>query len=337
MLDKLWKKGQEFLGVRYPMISGGMTWISTYDLVKAVSDCGAFPVLAGGNMPPELFEKELDKCIKGLNGPFAANLITIAPNYREHYEIVRSKKVPVVVFAANFPKKGDVEGMKASGKTTLAFASTKSIADQMVRFGVDGLILEGSEAGGHIGHTSLIVLLQQVLFEMRGFPIFVAGGLGCGKAMAHMLLMGAAGCQFGTIFAASAESPAHPAFKQALVKARGRQAVSTPQYDSKLHVVAVRALKNKGMDNFGRLQLELLKRMEAGEITHEKAQFEVENFWVGSLRRAAQDGDVETGSVMAGQSVELVSGVRPLKEIIDTLVADAEQELERLKGVIAAL
>lgn len=334
LLDPIWKKGRDFLGVEYPFICGAMTWISNFEMCKAVSDCGAFPVFAGGNMPPDLFEAEVDRCIAEIQKPFAVNLITIAPNYREHYEIVLRKKVPFVVFAANFPKKPDVQKMKEAGKKVMAFASTKSIADQMVRFGVDALILEGSEAGGHIGHVSLTILLQQVLFEMRDFPVFVGGGLGQGRMVAHLLLMGAAGCQFGTIFVMSEECPAHPKFKQSLKRARARQAISTPEYDSRLHVVAVRALKNKGMSAFGALQLELLQKLNAGEINHEQAQYEVENYWVGTLRKAVVDGDVEAGSLMAGQSVGLVNAIRPMQEIVDTLVQETVEEIHRIHGII---
>ncbi len=337
MLEELWKKGHEFLGSKYPIISGGMTWISDFRMVKAVADNGAFPVLAGGNMPPELFESEIDRCINEIDGPFAANLITIAPNFKVHSEIVKSKNVPFVVFAGNFPKRADVEGMKKAGKKTLCFASTESIANQMIRFGIDGLLLEGSEAGGHIGHVSLAILLQQVLFKFRDFPIFVAGGLGTGEMVAHLLLMGAWGCQFGTLFVMTDECPAHPAFKQAFIKARARQAVATPRYDSKLPVVPVRAIYNKSMVEFGELQLEILQKLKAGEIDREKAQFEVESYWVGSLRSAVIDGDVEGGSMMAGQSVGLMNEIKPMKKLIADLMQDAEDELQRVKGLIAGL
>jgi enoyl-[acyl-carrier protein] reductase II len=336
MLEKLFQKGKDFLGVRYPIICGAMTWVSDFELVKSVADNGAFPVLAGGNMPPEIFEATVDRCIAEIKTPFAVNLITIAPNYRLHYDILLRKDVPFVVFAANFPKRPDVENMRKAGKRTMAFASTRSIADQMIRFGVDALILEGSEAGGHIGHTSLTILLQQVLFEKRDFPVFVGGGLATGKMMAHLLLMGAFGCQFGTIFAASEESTAHPNFKQAFIRARARQAVATPEYDSRLHVVAVRAIKNKGMDTFGRLQLDLIQRLDRGEINHEQAQFEVENYWVGTLRKAVQDGDVDNGSLMAGQSVGLVDEIKPMKAIIGGLVRDCEEEIKRVHQIIHA-
>jgi len=330
MLHEFFKKGKDFLGVEYPIICGGMTWISDYKLVSAVSDAGGFPVFAGGNMPPDIFEHEVDQLITGLDKPFAVNLITIAPNYRDHFNILLKKDIPFVVFAGNFPKKRDVVAMKEAGKKTMSFASTESIADIQIGWGIDALILEGSEAGGHIGSVSLIVLLQQVLFNFRNFPIFVAGGIATGKMMAHLLLMGAYGVQMGTIFAMSKECSAHENFKKAFKKARARQAVATPQYDSKLPVVAVRSILNKGMAQFGRLQLDLLKKLDVGSITREKAQYEIESYWAGTLRQAVQDGDVQNGSLMAGQSVGLVNDVKPMQEIIQTLISDAEGELVRV-------
>ncbi len=208
-LDGLWQQGRDFLGVRYPILCGAMTWISDSTLVKAVSDQGGFGCLAAGNMPGDLLAEEIEKCATQIHDPFAVNLVTIAPNFPAHKEAVKASKAPMVIFAGNFPKRKDVEEMKAAGKKVVAFASTDSIAEQMVRFGVDGLFLEGSEAGGHIGHVSLMILLQQVLFKKPGVPVFVAGGIATGRMMAHMLLMGAAGVQMGTRFVMAEECNAH--------------------------------------------------------------------------------------------------------------------------------
>ena len=329
LYDKFSQRGRDFLGVKHPIIAGAMTWVSDFTLVKAVADNGAFPVLAGGNMPADLFEKEVDRCIAQLGSPFAVNMITIAPNFRTHYEILKTKNVPFVVFAGSFPKKSDIVGMKKAGKRTLSFASEGSISQQQIDFGIDALILEGNEAGGHIGHVSLSILLQQVLFAHDEVPVFVGGGIATGRMIAHMLLMGASGVQLGTRFVMTEECTVHPKFKEAFARARARQAVATPQYDSRLPVVGVRAIKNQGHDEFGRLQLKLIKQIEAGEITREKAQFEVESFWVGALRRAAVEGDVEHGSLMAGQSVGLINDILPMKQLIENLTNDAEAELQR--------
>ena len=143
LLDSIWQEGRDFLGVRYPIMCGAMTWISDTTLVKAVNDQGGFASLAAGNMPGDVLAEEIAKCSAAVKTPFAVNLVTIAPNFPAHKEAVLASDVPIVIFAGNFPKRNDVVEMKAAGKKVLSFASTDSIADQMVRFGVDGLILEG--------------------------------------------------------------------------------------------------------------------------------------------------------------------------------------------------
>ncbi len=330
-LDTLWKAGREFLGVRYPILCGAMTWISDFKLVKTIHDHGGFGVLAGGNLSPEVFEETVDRLVAELGNSFGVNLITIAPNFQTQLEILQGKNVPVVIFAGNFPHKHDVRKMKDSGKKTLSFASTISIVQQQIRFGIDGLILEGSEAGGHIGQVSLSVLLQQVLFESPPVPVFVAGGIATGRMMAHLLLMGAAGCQFGTRFVMSEECTAHPNFKKAFIKARAREAVATPAFDKRLPVVPVRALRNRSSDEFNILQLDLMQKLKNQEISRHDAQMQVEKFWVGGLRRAVVDGDIDRGSLMAGQSVGLVKKIQPMAEIFAELINDAEDELTRVR------
>ena len=252
-----------------------------------------------------------------------------------HRKLVERLKLSHVVFAGSFPRRREVEKAKAAGSKVLCFASTESIAERMMGYGADALVLEGMEAGGHVGHVTLAILLQQILFKRPEIPVFVGGGVGNGQMVAHLLLMGAAGVQLGTRFAIAEESQAHPAFKEAFIKAKARDAVSTPQFDSRLPVVAVRALRNRGTDDFGRLQVELIGRMDRGELSRGEAQMKVEEFWVGRLREAVMDGKVELGSLMAGQSVGLVDRVMTVREIIDELVAGAEAELRRVKETLA--
>jgi enoyl-[acyl-carrier protein] reductase II len=327
--EKYWQRGCDFLQVKYPLIAGAMTWISSVELVKAVGAAGAFGVLAAGNMPADILEQEV-KSLQESRCHFAVNLITIAPNYLDHLQKVASWRVPYIVFAGSFPRQEEVQVAKASGAKVLCFASNDSIAERMIAYGADALILEGSEAGGHIGHVSTMVLIQQVLFHYPQLPVFVAGGIATGRMIAHLLLMGAAGVQMGTLFAMAEESPAHPRFKERFRKARAREAFATPQYSSELPVVAVRALRNKGSEEFGRLQLELIQKLGRGEISRVQAQFEVEKYWVGALRRAVQDGDVENGSLMAGQSVGLIRDSKPVKEIVRSLVSEAEETFTKL-------
>ncbi|MDZ7340225.1 MAG: nitronate monooxygenase [candidate division KSB1 bacterium] len=329
-LSKLWQRGQEFLGVEIPIMAGAMTWISDHRLVTTVCNHGAFGCMAGGNMPPEAFSAEIDKIRAMTEKPFAVNLITIAPNYQEHLRIAADKHVPFIIFAGSIPKGTEIKIAKDSGAKVMAFASNETIAERMLASGVDALMLEGSEAGGHIGHVSLIILLQQVLFAIKDIPIFVAGGIATGKLMAHLLLMGAAGIQMGTRFVMTEECQVHPKFKEAFIKAKARDAVATPAVGSELNVVAVRAIRNKGMAEFADLQMDLIQKHRRGEITKKDAQYQVENYWVGALRRAVQDGDVDYGSLMAGQSVGLVNKVQPMKEMFAEIIAEAEAELESI-------
>ena len=327
------KRGSDFLGVKYPILCGAMTWISEPKLVSAVSNHGCFGCLAGGNAPTDVLLKYIEETKSLTDKPFAVNLITIAPAYKEHLAMIKDIKVPFIIFAGSFPKEKEIEAAKETGAKVMCFASTVSIAERMIRFGADAIILEGSEAGGHIGHVSSVILMQQVLYKFADkIPMFMAGGMSTGKMMAHALLMGAAGVQLGTRFVMTKECTCHPAFKDVFIRANARDAIATPQYDSKLPVVAVRALRNKGMDNFGKLQLRLLKELEAGTCHRQEAQEEVEKYWMGALRRAAVEGDIDFGSLMAGQSVGLVDSEMTIQQLVDELLNDGEAALNDISA-----
>ncbi len=330
-LDRIWSRGKEFLGSELPIMCGAMTWISDPKLVSLMSNLGAFGVLAAGNMPPELFSEYVAETRKLTDRPFGGNVITIAPNYQAHLDILCQEKVGHIVFAGSLPRGSEVAQAKQSGAKVLCFASTSSIAKRMISYGADGLILEGSEAGGHIGHVSTIVLLQEILFNFPEVPIFVAGGIATGRMITHLTLMGAAGAQMGTKFVMAEECNAHDKFKDVFIRARAREAISTPQYSAKLPVVSVRALNNHAMDHFGELQFDLLSQLKDGKINRKEAQFKVEEYWVGSLRNAAVDGDVEHGSLMAGQSVGILDKVQPLRDILQDMVNEADLGLSEVR------
>ena len=329
--DKFFQRGRDFLNVEYPVICGAMTWISNPALVAAVANAGGFGCLAGGNTPVDILKQQIIETRELTEKPFGVNVITIAPGYKAQLEMLRSEKLDYIVFAGGFPQKEEVEFAKETGAKVMCFASTVSIAKRLIRYGADAIILEGMEAGGHVGHVSLTVLLQQVLFQLKDVPIFVAGGIATGKMAAHLMLMGAAGIQLGTIFAMCEESCAHPNFKKRFKKAKARDAISTPQFDSRLPVVAVRALRNNGMNDFGKLQMELIKKLDSDTITRHDAQIQVEEFWMGALRMAVQDGDINNGSLMAGQSVGLVDDIMSVQDCMDMLVNDLEEELHNVK------
>ncbi len=330
LLEKLFERGRAFLGVDYPIICGAMTWVSDHRLVGAVAGTGAFGLLAAANAPVETLREEIEKTRPLTRRPFGVNLITVAPNYLDHLALVTEIKVPTIVFAGSIPRGSEIARAKDSGANVVCFAPTDLLAHKLIDQGADALILEGSEAGGHIGPVSLTVLLQQILFKVDTVPIFVAGGIARGQMMAHLLLMGAAGVQMGTRFVMSEECSAHPAFKETFRKATARDALATPQFDSRLPVIPVRALQNEGIIEFKKLQLELMEKLDRDLISRAEAQEHVERFWMGALRRAVVDGDVKKGSLMAGQSVGLVDEIKPLGAIIAELVEDGERELERV-------
>jgi enoyl-[acyl-carrier protein] reductase II len=185
------------------------------------------------------------------------------------------------------------------------------------------------EAGGHIGPVATSVLAQEILPQLREVPVFVAGGIGHGEAIAAWLRMGAAGCQMGTRFVCAEESIAHPAFKRAFIRASARDAVASVQVDPEFKVIPVRALANHATRRFVETQLEVIAAHRAGGLSYEEASLRIEHFWAGALRRAVIDGDVENGSLMAGQSVGLIERIEPLAEILAELVAQTVAALER--------
>jgi len=309
---------------------GAMTWISDFKLVGDVGNAGGFGFLAGGNTPVDTLEKEIKAVRDYTNKPFGINLITVSPIYKDQLALACDMKCDIIMFAGSIPREPEIRKAQASGAKIICFAPTAPLALRLIKMGTDALMLEGSEAGGHIGPVSLSVLLQEVLFKIDTVPIFIAGGIATGRMMAHLLMMGAAGVQMGTRFVMSDECKAHPDFKETFRKAKAKDAVATPQFDSRLPVIPVRALKNKGTHQFGKLQLEIMEKLDKGAIDPLQAQFEVENFWAGALKDAAIEGDVQKGSLMAGQSVGLADKIIPIKEIISELIEDAEKELQRL-------
>lgn len=331
-LPAAWKRGTDFLGTRYAILCGAMTWISEPTLVSAVSNEGGFGVLAGGNQPPELLAKEIAGARAATDKPFGVNLVTIAPAFNEHVEVVIRERCPFVFFAGTIPSGKDIARVKAAGLKVICFAPTLALARRLIRQGIDALVIEGNEAGGHVGPVSTSVLAQEFLPNIKEIPVFVAGGIGTGEMIAQYLSLGAAGVQLGTRFVAAEECVAHPRFKEAYIKAAARDAMPTAQFDPSLPAVPVRAIVNEGTRDFNRLQLSLLADLKAGAVSREDAVRKLEEFWIGALRRAVVEGDVERGSLMAGQSVAFVKKVQPVREIIEELVAGAEGALARRTG-----
>jgi len=330
----LMRRGTEFLGSEYAILCGAMSWVSERNLVAAISNGGGFGVIACGAMTPDLLDAEIAGTKALIQRPFGVNLITMHPMLFELIAVCEKHGVSHVVLAGGIPPKGSVEAIKAFGAKVLVFAPTLALAKKLLRqrdgAGADALVIEGMEAGGHIGPVATGVLAQEFLPELAGeFLVFVAGGIGRGEAMASYLEMGAAGVQLGTRFACATESIAHPAFKQAFFRANARDAVASVQVDPRLPVIPVRALKNKGTEEFTAKQREVAQLLDEGKVDMGEAQLQIEHFWAGALRRAVIDGDVENGSLMAGQSVGTVKAEEPAAQIIRTLMEECEAALAK--------
>ncbi|OYU34135.1 MAG: 2-nitropropane dioxygenase [Novosphingobium sp. PASSN1] len=324
----LMARGAEFLGTEHAVLCGAMSWVSERNLVAAISNAGGFGVIACGAMTPELLDAEITATAALTAKPFGVNLITMHPRLFDLIEVCARHNVSHVVLAGGIPPKGAVEAIKAFGAKVLVFAPTLALAKKLFRSGADALVIEGSEAGGHIGPVSTSVLAQEFLPALaKDHVVFVAGGIGRGEMIASYLEMGASGVQLGTRFACATESIAHPAFKAAFFRANARDAVTSVQIDPRLPVIPVRALRNKGSEEFNAKQIEVARRLDEGVVDMGEAQLEIEHFWAGALRRAVIDGDVERGSVMAGQSVGMVTKEEPVAAIMAELMGDCEAAL----------
>jgi enoyl-[acyl-carrier protein] reductase II len=332
-LARLMTRGADFFGCEVAIMGGAMSWISERNLVSALSNAGGFGVIACGAMTPSLLDGEIAETKLRTERPFGVNLITMHPDLSELIDVCGRHRVSHIVLAGGLPPPGAIERIKATGAKVICFAPALALAKKLIRSEVDALVIEGMEAGGHIGPVSTSVLAQEILPELGAdIPIFVAGGIGRGGAIAGFLEMGASGVQLGTRFVCAHECIAHPNFKKAFLRAAARDAIPSVQIDPRLPVIPVRALKNREMEAFAAKQREVAQLLDEGKVEMAEAQLQIEHYWAGALRRAVIDGDVETGSVMAGQSVGMVKKEQSVAEIIQELIDEAAKALERRAG-----
>ncbi|GFZ84986.1 2-nitropropane dioxygenase [Elstera cyanobacteriorum] len=326
-LAALWERGCAFLGTPFAILGGAMTWVSERTLVAAISEAGGFGVLASGSMPPEVLRAEIRATRARTGQPFGVNLIVMHPQLSALADVCLDEKVSHIVLAGGIPPADVIRQIKAGGAKVMAFSPTQPLGRKLVRQGVDALIIEGSEAGGHIGAVSTSVLAQEILPFITDVPVFVAGGIGRGESMLAYLEMGAAGVQLGTRFVCATESVAHPNFKKAFLRAAARDAQPSVQVDPRFPVIPVRAIVNHATRAFQERQRQVIAEVDAGRLDQKQAQLDIEHFWAGALRRAVVDGDIETGSLMAGQSVGFVTQEQPTATIIADLIAQADAAL----------
>ncbi|MCC5911995.1 MAG: enoyl-[acyl-carrier-protein] reductase FabK [Clostridiaceae bacterium] len=306
----------KILNIKHPIIQGGMAWVATAELAAAVSNAGGLGVIGAGNAPAEIIENEIEKAKKLTDQPFGVNVMLLSPFIEEVMEVVYRHKVSVVTTGAGNPGKY-MKKLKEIGTKIVPVVPSVALAKRMESLGADAVIVEGTEAGGHVGELTTFVLVPQVAGEIN-IPVIAAGGIADGRGLVAALALGAKGVQIGTRFICSEECTAHEKYKNAILKARDRDAIVTAR--STGH--PVRVLKNKFAKEF-------IKNEKEGFIPEE-----LEKLGVGKLRDAVVEGDVEGGSVMAGQIAGIVKEIKPCKEIIDEIVRDAKVQLQNLKGLV---
>lgn len=289
------------LGIEYPVIQGGMAWVATAELAAAVSNGGGLGLIAAGGAPGDVVRAQIRKARELTDKPFGVNVMLMSPFAEEVMQVVLEEKPAVAATGAGNPAKY-IPDLKAAGIKVLPVVPSVALAKKMEKSGADAIIAEGTEAGGHIGELTTMVLVPQVK-EAVSVPVVAAGGIADARGTAAALALGADGIQVGTRFICSTECLAHDNYKQAVLKAKDRDAVVTGRSNG----APVRALKNKLTKEYERLE-------------KEGASFaEIEALGVGGLRRAFEDGDVEMGSLMAGQSAAMVHEIQPCAEIIQDL------------------
>ena len=299
------------LGIKYPIFQGAMAQIARHELVSAVSNAGALGILASGGVSPEELRKEIQQCKELTDKPFAVNLMLMMPNIDEIIDVVIEEGVKIVTTGAGTPRKF-MPRLKEVGIKVIPVIPSVKAAVKMEELGCDAVVVEGMEAGGHVGTSTTMALLPQVTSAVN-IPVIAAGGIADGRGMAAAYCLGASGVQMGTVFLASEECPVTDAYKNMILEAVD---TSTTLTGEKLGA-PVRGIKNELTKRYHELEEQSSTLMELEELT------------LGSLRRAVYDGDVENGSVMAGQIAGLVNEIRPVKNIIEDVIIEAREVLKK--------
>lgn len=296
----------ELLGIEYPIIQGGMAWVATAELAAAVSNAGGLGLIAAGGAPADVVREQIKKARTLTDKPFGVNVMLMSPFSDEVMEVVIEEKPAVVATGAGNPGKY-IERLKEAGIKIMPVIASVAMAKRMEKAGADAVIAEGTEAGGHIGELTTMVLTPQVV-DAVSIPVVSAGGYADSRGTKAAFALGADGIQVGTRFICSTECIAHENYKNAVLKAKDRDAVVTGRSTG----APVRALRNKLTKEYQRLE----KEGASAE--------EIEKLGVGGLRRAFQDGDIENGSLMAGQSAAMVHEIQPCSEIVKDYFKDVE-------------
>lgn len=304
----------ELLNIEYPVIQGGMAWVATAELAAAVSNGGGLGLIAAGGAPAEVVREQIKKARTLTDKPFGVNVMLMSPFAEDVMKVILEEKPAVVATGAGNPAKY-IPDLKAAGIKVMPVVPSVALAQKMEKCGADAIIAEGTEAGGHIGELTTMVLIPQVC-DAVSVPVVAAGGIADSRGTAAVMALGADGIQVGTRFICSTECIAHDNYKQAVLKAKDRDAVVTGRSTG----APVRALKNKLTREYARLEAENASKEE------------IEALGVGGLRKAFESGDVEMGSLMAGQSAAMVHEITPCADIIKELLANIDGIYENAKS-----
>jgi len=303
----------QLLNIKYPIIQGGMAWVATAELAAAVSNAGGLGVIGAGHMPPEALRSEIHKAKSLTDKPYGVNIMLMSPFVREVMQVVVEEKVPVITTGAGNPGEY-IPALQAIGTKVVPVVASVALAKRLERIGVDALIAEGMESGGHIGEVTTMALVPQVADAVK-IPVIAAGGIGDARGVVAALALGATGVQIGTRFVASTECTAHANYKEAVLRAKERSTIVSGS--STGH--PVRVIANKLTREF--------EQMERNGATME----ELDQLGAGKLRAAVRDGDIVHGSVMIGQVAGMVTSIQPVAQIIEDIMNDIPKVMMRVK------
>lgn len=305
----------KLLNIKYPIIQGAMAHIATAEFAAAVSNCGALGVVGTGAMDPKMAEAEIIKCKQLTDKPFAVNLMLMNPHSSEIVDLIIKHKVAVVTTGAGNPGPF-MKKLKDANIIVIPIVPTVALARRVETAGADMVIVEGTEAGGHVGELTTMTLVPQVV-DAINIPVIAAGGIADGRGMNAVLSLGACGVQIGTILLATNECPVHDNYKNAVIKAKDSDTVVTGRSVS----APVRIMKNVMSTTYVQLEREGINRDELEKLT------------LGSLRRAVYDGDTKQGSLMMGQIAGLIKEIKPLKQVFEDLMIDSKEQFEKLATI----
>ena len=303
----------KLLGIKYPIFQGAMAQIARYELVSAVSNAGGLGILASGGMSPEELREQIKKCKEQTTKPFAVNLMLMMPNINEIIDVVIEEGVKIVTTGAGTPRKFMPRLTEAGVKVIPVIPSVKA-AKKMEELGCAAVVVEGMEAGGHVGTSTTMALLPQVTKAVN-IPVIAAGGIADGRGVAAAFCLGASGVQMGTVFLATHECPISIEYKNLIVEADDTSTTLTGMKFG----APVRGIKNELTKRYHELEAQSSTLMELEELT------------LGSLRNAVYDGDVENGSVMSGQIAGLVDEIRSVEQVIVDVLEEAKTTLANVK------